>query len=657
MVGKPKARVLAVVFVMAVVATLAKPTFAVVSCDEAFSQLHLALVDGPHKMSISWTQAIAFPAYRKRYFMSWHYHALVTNLVPDEYYCYEVQAGLGDCFKTGPAQTRPAQGVRFASLGDMGTNNSQGTTAALLSRVNELDFVLHDGDIGYGDDLGVFTHDQTRRRYSNLERGPEGYEIVYDEFMAQIEPIARKIPYMTGAGNHDVSCNILSDLNCAVGQRNFSAYRTRFRMPSAESGAGDIEGMWHSFTFANVHIAVIDTESDYKSAPTTPWTRVGGGRGGGFGDQVTWLDADLARARANPAVDWILLQKAKVIFLEMSLMAFTMTLHRNANSYDFVLHDGDIGYGDDLGFVGVGASRMYGPSGYEAIYDEFMDQIEPFARKIPYMTSPGNHDVSCHILYDAGCAPGQRNFSAYRTRFHMPSKESGAGEVEGMWHSFEYANVHIAVIDTETDYKGAPTHPRKRFGGGKGGGFGDQMAWLESDLAHARANAAIDWIIVVGHRQMYSSRSLIHQLSPRVTIALRDAVEILLLRYNVDLYLGAHIHYYERFAPMARGSSCGPAPARGGIYHAPQCPVHIINGAAGSCEPAQSRGSRLANVGHGVYNEYGFAEFHVQNTTHLQGRFVITTDGDEREGDSFWIIKPPPVNNPGSQRKPFALEI
>ena len=51
----------------------------------------------------------------------------------------------------------------------------------------------------------------------------------------------------------------------------------------------------------------------------------------------------------------------------------------------------------------------------------------------------------------------------------MPSKESGAGDVQGMWSSFDYGLVHFVLINTETDFDGSPEgasmclHPKEVF--------------------------------------------------------------------------------------------------------------------------------------------------------------------------------------------------
>ena len=169
-------------------------------------------------------------------------------------------------------------------FGDMGVNGSA-PTIDLLRQHPEHEFILHAGDVSYADD------------YHDEYAGGRGYEDIYDQFGTMVEPLSASKPYMVSPGNHDVSCNIYDHIHtdCIPAHRNFSAFNHRWRMPSAESGSGS-NNMWYSFTVQRTHFVSINTESDYPGAPTTPHTLAIGGRGGGFGDQLGWLEADLRRA-------------------------------------------------------------------------------------------------------------------------------------------------------------------------------------------------------------------------------------------------------------------------------------------------------------------------------------------------------------------------
>ena len=244
----------------------------------------------------------------------------------------------------------------------------------------------------------------------------------------------------------------------------------------------------------------------------------------------------------------------------------------SAVDYNFTLHVGDVSYADDYDALVEPSSGR----GYEDVYDEFQARLQPIASRAAYMVSPGNHDVSCHILTDAGCPDGLRNFSAFRHRWRMPSRESGAIGADNMWYSYRVGPVHFASLSTETDFPGAPTTPHTSVGGGKGGGFGDQLAWLEADLAAAHADPSVRWVVAIGHRPMYASKARDWPL--RTPEKVQAAFEPLFHRYGVALYLCGHKHYYERTAAVFAGATD------------PNGTVHVVNGAAGNNEGIDASG-------------------------------------------------------------------
>ena len=120
------------------------------------------------------------------------------------------------------------------------------------------------------------------------------------------------------------------------------------------------------------------------------------------------------------------------IFGDMGVNSSSSTISRlrQQPGLRFLLHVGDISYADDLGSKiepDPGPNEKYdGGRGYEAVYDLFGDMIEPLTETMPYLVTPGNHDVSCHVTSDIGCIDGHKNFSAFNHRFRMPSVESGS---------------------------------------------------------------------------------------------------------------------------------------------------------------------------------------------------------------------------------------
>jgi len=126
----------------------------------------------------------------------------------------------------------------------------------------------------------------------------------------------------------------------------------------------------------------------------------------------------------------------------------------------------------------------------------------------------------------------------------MPSVESGG--VANMWFSWDLgSDIHFTNLDTSTDF---PNAPEGQTGDGHfsflpAGSFapnGTYMAWLEADLAAARARG-VKWLIAGGHRPFEDFDSA--------------AVVALFAKYRVDLYVCGHGHSYTRWSPDTFGDN------------------------------------------------------------------------------------------------------
>lgn len=109
-----------------------------------------------------------------------------------------------------------------------------------------------------------------------------------------------------------------------------------------------------------------------------------------------------------------------------------------SNLVSMLIHVGDISYADHADPPGPNPE-------YEPITDEFFRLIEPVARRAPYLVTPGNHDVTCHIKGDEGCLEYHKNFTVFNTRWRMPSRQSNG--VENLWYSFDYGNGTLDMVD------------------------------------------------------------------------------------------------------------------------------------------------------------------------------------------------------------------
>lgn len=302
-------------------------------------------------------------------------------------------------------------------------------------------------------------------------------------------------------------------------------------------------------------------------------------------------------------------------------------LARIADDINFIFHIGDVSYADD--------DFLHDPlvDAYEATWDKFLTDMQPFMDHLPYMVLPGNHEAECHsptCFLDSQKREAFANFSALNHRFRMPSPESNG--TMNMWYSFDYGSIHFVSIDTETDY---PNSPNDDYSS-KNGGFGNQMAWLAQDLASAAARrraGKVSWIIVGGHRPVYSRAECDANGVPTGSAAaLQTAVEDLFLQAGVDLYFAGHVHASEVSWPTYNNTVVES-------YTNPPYTTYIVTGAAGCDEGHTSYASSPVTAWNRFSNDqdYGLSTLHFQDANTLTVNFRRGTDGTVL--DSFTLTR------------------
>ncbi|GMI32137.1 hypothetical protein TrRE_jg4112 [Triparma retinervis] len=240
-------------------------------------------------------------------------------------------------------------------------------------------------------------------------------------------------------------------------------------------------------------------------------------------------------------------------------------LVQNKEDIDLIFHLGDVGYADDS-FLHLGCMLRFC---YEEKFNEYMESMQPIVSEIPYHVMPGNHEADCHdpaCLFSAERRDKLSNFTAYNSRFRMPSEESGG--VMNMWHSFNYGPVHFVALDLETGFPGAAEEKRYVL---KCGGFGDQLTWLREDLEEAvKHREERPWIVLGGHHPMYNGG----MVDPKMAAA----IEPLLAEFGVDVFFTGHVHSYERDWPVLNSTTVVKS------YSNPGIPTHVMIGGPGNDE-------------------------------------------------------------------------
>ncbi|ETN25028.1 hypothetical protein PPTG_01170 [Phytophthora nicotianae INRA-310] len=317
-------------------------------------------------------------------------------------------------------------------------------------------------------------------------------------------------------------------------------------------------------------------------------------------------------------------------------LAYVNTL--NADNVDLIYHIGDIGYADDAWLMPDQAEGFF----YEKVYNGWMNSMAPVMSSVPYMVLVGNHEYECHSPACAASAERMnmlRNFTAYNSRFQMPSKE-----VDGtlnMWYSFEHGPIHFTSISSETDYKGEPSNefadpPRN-------GHFGDQLAWVEADLKKADANRGnVPWLIVGMHRPLYDVSGCPNGVPADHNANIQAAFEDLFIKYRVDVVLTGHQHYYERQTPILNSTAVLDGVSSDfARYDNPKAPVYIVSGACGTVEgldmapdPTNVTWNAASN-----YIDYGFSTLEA-NRSKLSWKFLNSSNQAVLDEFVMWKTSP-----------------
>ncbi|XP_064387181.1 acid phosphatase type 7-like isoform X2 [Halichondria panicea] len=275
----------------------------------------------------------------------------------------------------------------------------------------------------------------------------------------------------------------------------------------------------------------------------------------------------------------------------------------NRERFDAVLHAGDMAYNlfNDEGRVG----------------DDFMNQIQDVASRVPYMVAPGNHEWL-------------DNFTHYIHRFSMP------GNKEGLMYSWTVGPVRVISFNTEFYFFLWYGVDLIKW----------QYQWLEEQLAMANTPEERNkhpWIITIAHHPMYCTtideddcdhyNSVVRVGEPTVH---KFGLENLFYKYGVDIELWGHEHIYERFWPLYdftvyNGSLDAP-------YTDPKAPIHIVSGSAGCREKHAGFQKEQPDWMAFRSEDYGYSRIKVYNHTHVTVE-QISADQDGTVIDKFTIIK------------------
>jgi hypothetical protein len=257
--------------------------------------------------------------------------------------------------------------------------------------------------------------------------------------------------------------------------------------------------------------------------------------------------------------------------------ALTQTLLMATQQPVFTLLAGDICYANPSGSglpaddttalsrVAPKGKNLYNPY----VWDVFLNQIEPSAAYTPWMFATGNHDME--PLYGdtkvLGDSPAH-GYGGLVERLDFPGNgPKGCPSV----YRFVYAN--IAVVSIDANELSAELQTNTGYSGGA------QVKWLKQTLKEWRTGeraGQIDFIVAFLHHCAYSTTNN-HASDGGV----RDQLDPLFSKYQVDLVVQGHNHLLERTDPIKYGRRTRPAPDGSTVYPATEGVTYLCVGSGG----------------------------------------------------------------------------
>jgi hypothetical protein len=219
---------------------------------------------------------------------------------------------------------------------------------------------------------------------------------------------------------------------------------------------------------------------------------------------------------------------------ENSVSTINHIIHEK--NISMVLHAGDLSYADCD----------------QPLWDSYGEMIEPLAAYVPWMVCPGNHEI------EFNGTDYMNLFTAFETRYRMPYiKPAVFGDViikseinpktgqpyctpsifqteynfGNSFYSFESGLAHIIFINPYTN-----TNPTSL-----------QFNWLQNNL-ESIDRTITPWVIVIMHCPWYSSNK--NHYADKQTIEMRNSMEDLFYKHNVNIVFNGHVHDYERTYPV-----------------------------------------------------------------------------------------------------------
>lgn len=261
-------------------------------------------------------------------------------------------------------------------------------------------------------------------------------------------------------------------------------------------------------------------------ADTTYWYRVGDVNSGLWSEVNTFTTAYSSDKMSEDGFNFLLYSDSQgFIYSEMEV--WKKIVESSCAKYpdvDFMVHMGD--------FVETANNALLWQYTFNLASDELRNNTI-----IPVV---GNKDLN------------------FVTKYFTVGSETDSYTHNG-WYSFDYEGVHFTVINS-----GDESNISKQ-----------QIKWIKKDLAAANDNL---WKIVLIHKAPYSDAN---HADDSDVVHIREELLELFEKYEVDVVIQGHDHYYFRSHPVENANVTSYTMLDGNIMTGVQSPVYFINGAAG----------------------------------------------------------------------------
>jgi hypothetical protein len=179
-------------------------------------------------------------------------------------------------------------------------------------------------------------------------------------------------------------------------------------------------------------------------------------------------------------------------------------------------------------------------------WNHWYDAVKDVTAKIPSMAVPGNHET-----YDVP----EENHSVKPLYFTKQIKlpANGPDVLIGQVYSFDYGDVHFAILDSQVDEEGQYIPNMLEL----------EAEWLDKDLAATTQK----WKIVLFHKTPYYNKAV--RANEKVKAVLLPVID----KHHADVVINGHDHGYSRTYPIYQDSFV-ESPAKGTVY--------IVSGRSGN---------------------------------------------------------------------------